>query len=137
MQFDQDIGPWRNDENRPSSRYNNSHSTSINKNQSEIKGAHQFTHQINSERRNLLPRLKLSNINPRVFITKISQNESVRKREESLDQQALPQLLKNKELLQFKRYKNRQTEIKVVLEIEKIIRRNLFYVPTHKFTMID
>ncbi|CAD8081608.1 unnamed protein product [Paramecium primaurelia] len=137
MQYDQDIGPWYNDEIRPRSRCNNQHTTSLNKNISDIKDVHHLTHQINSERRNELPRLKLNNITPRVLTKRLQNNESVKKREDWSEQHAFPQFIQRKALLQLKRPKHRHTEIQVVQEIEKIIRRNLFYIPTHKYSILD
>ncbi|CAD8168128.1 unnamed protein product [Paramecium octaurelia] len=137
MYYDQDIGPWDNDEIRPRSRCNNSHTSSLHKNISDIKEVNHLTHQTNSERRNELPRLKLSNISPRVLTKKLQNNESVRKREDWSEQHAFPQLLQRNALQQIKRQKHRHTEIKVVLEIEKIIRRNLFYIPTHKHSILE
>ncbi|CAD8070285.1 unnamed protein product [Paramecium primaurelia] len=137
MQFDQEFGPWSNDQIRPRSRYNYQHETSLNKNISEIRVVRRISYKINSIKRSQYPKLKINNISPQIN-TKRSQNyESVKKREEYSEQHALPKLLENKVLLQLKIPRHRHTDMKVVQDIEKIIRRNLFYIPTHKYSIVD
>ncbi|CAK94927.1 unnamed protein product (macronuclear) [Paramecium tetraurelia] len=136
MQFDQDFGPWCNDQITPRSRQNYSHKTSSNKNISEINTVQKNFHNINSTKRSQFPKLKLNNISPQVQTRRSSNNVSVKKKEEQAEQQTLPKL-QNKALLQLKILRHRHTEINVVSQIENIIRRNLFYIPTRKYSMID
>ncbi|CAD8205855.1 unnamed protein product [Paramecium octaurelia] len=137
MQFDQDFGPWCNDQIRPRSRQNYSHETSSNKNISEINTFQRHFHNINSTKRSQFPKLKLNNISPQVYTRRSQNNVSVKKKEEQPEQQTLPQLLQNKALLQLKILRHRHTETDVVSQIENIIRRNLFYIPTRKYSLID
>ncbi|CAD8164058.1 unnamed protein product [Paramecium pentaurelia] len=134
MYYDEDLGPWCSDDYRPRSRYHSQMTVPFHKEKTEIKEIHQTMHSILTAKKSELPKLKLNSISPRQVIKQQYINKFITIKESSNEKHFLPQLSLIKMKPQNTKPKNRNRDIHVIFEIEKIIRRNHGYIPNHKYT---